>query len=37
MISFIRKALQKPIAPKADLLAWYINTTTSRCLRTYDA
>jgi hypothetical protein len=25
------------IAPKADLLAWYINTTTSRCLRTYGA
>jgi hypothetical protein len=28
---------KKPITPKADLLAWYINTTTSRCLRTYDA
>jgi hypothetical protein len=28
---------KKSIAPKADLLAWYINTTTSRCLRTYDA
>jgi hypothetical protein len=28
---------KKPIAPKADLLAWYIDTTTSRCLRTYDA
>jgi hypothetical protein len=28
---------EKPIAPKADLLAWYIDTTTSRCLRTYSA
>jgi hypothetical protein len=28
---------KKPIAPKADLLAWYIDTTISRCLRTYDA
>jgi hypothetical protein len=28
---------KKPIAPKADLLAWYIDTTTSRCLRTYGA
>jgi hypothetical protein len=28
---------KKSIAPKADLLAWYIDTTTSRCLRTYDA
>jgi hypothetical protein len=28
---------KKSIAPKADLLAWYINTTTSRCLRTYGA
>jgi hypothetical protein len=28
---------KKSIATKADLLAWYINTTTSRCLRTYDA
>jgi hypothetical protein len=28
---------KKSITPKADLLAWYINTTTSRCLRTYDA
>jgi hypothetical protein len=27
---------KKLIAPKADLLAWYIDTTTSRCLRTYD-
>jgi hypothetical protein len=27
---------KKPIAPKVDLLAWYIDTTTSRCLRTYD-
>jgi hypothetical protein len=23
---------KKPITPKADLLAWYIDTTTSRCL-----
>jgi hypothetical protein len=28
---------KKPIAPKDDLLSWYIDTTTSRCLRTYDA
>jgi hypothetical protein len=28
---------EKPIAPKADLLAWYIDATTSRCLRTYGA
>jgi hypothetical protein len=28
---------KKPIAPKTDLLAWYIDTTTSRCLRTYGA
>jgi hypothetical protein len=28
---------KKSIAPKADLLAWYIDTTTSRCLRTYGA
>jgi hypothetical protein len=28
---------KKPIASKADLLAWYIDTTTIRCLRTYDA
>jgi hypothetical protein len=28
---------EKPIAPKANLLAWYIDATTSRCLRTYDA
>jgi hypothetical protein len=28
---------KKPITPKADLLAWYIDTTTSRCLRTYNA
>jgi hypothetical protein len=28
---------KKMIAPKANLLVWYINTTTSRCLRTYDA
>jgi hypothetical protein len=28
---------KKPIAPKADLFASYINTTTSRCLRTYGA
>jgi hypothetical protein len=28
---------RKPIAPKAYLLAWYIDTTTSRCLRTYNA
>jgi hypothetical protein len=27
---------KKPIAPKVDLLAWYTDTTTSRCLRTYD-
>jgi hypothetical protein len=27
---------KKPIAPKTDLLAWYIDTTTSRCLGTYD-
>jgi hypothetical protein len=27
---------KKSTAPKADLLAWYIYTTTSRCLRTYD-
>jgi hypothetical protein len=26
---------KKLIAPKADLLAWYIDTTISRCLRTY--
>jgi hypothetical protein len=26
-----------PIAPKADLFARYIDTTTSRCLRTYGA
>jgi hypothetical protein len=26
---------KKPITPKADLLAWYIDTTTSRCLRKY--
>jgi hypothetical protein len=28
---------KKSIAPKADLLAWHIDTTTSRCLRTYGA
>jgi hypothetical protein len=28
---------KKSIAPKANTLAWYIDTTTSRCLRTYDA
>jgi hypothetical protein len=28
---------KKSIAPKDDLLAWYIDTTTSRCLRTYIA
>jgi hypothetical protein len=28
---------KKLIAPKVDLLAWYINITTSRCLRTYGA
>jgi hypothetical protein len=28
---------EKSIAPKVDLLAWYIDTTTSRCLRTYGA
>jgi hypothetical protein len=28
---------KKSIAPKADLLAWCIDTTTSRCLRTYGA
>jgi hypothetical protein len=28
---------KKPIAPKADLFSWYIDTTTSRCLRTYGA
>jgi hypothetical protein len=28
---------KKSITPKDDLLAWYIDTTTSRCLRTYDA
>jgi hypothetical protein len=28
---------KKSIAHKADLLAWYIDTTTSRCLRTYGA
>jgi hypothetical protein len=28
---------KKSIAPKADLLAWYIDTTTNRCLRTYGA
>jgi hypothetical protein len=28
---------KKPITPKADLLVWYIDTTTSRCLRTYVA
>jgi hypothetical protein len=28
---------KKPIAPKADLLAWYIDATTSRSLRTYGA
>jgi hypothetical protein len=28
---------KKLIAPKADLLAWYIDTTTNRCLRTYGA
>jgi hypothetical protein len=36
---FIHKKVitkKKPIAPKVDLLAWYIDTTTSRCLRTYD-
>jgi hypothetical protein len=26
---------EKPITPKADLLTWYIDATTSRCLRTY--
>jgi hypothetical protein len=37
---FIHKngiARKRLIAPKADLLAWYIDTTTSRCLRTYGA
>jgi hypothetical protein len=37
---FIHKkgiAKEKPIALKADLLAWYIEATTSRCLRTYSA
>jgi hypothetical protein len=28
---------KKLIIPKVDLLAWYIDTTTSRCLRTYAA
>jgi hypothetical protein len=28
---------KKRITPKANLLAWYIDTTTSRCLRTYGA
>jgi hypothetical protein len=28
---------EKSIALKANLLAWYIDATTSRCLRTYDA
>jgi hypothetical protein len=28
---------EKMIDPKADLLAWYIDATTSRCLRTYGA
>jgi hypothetical protein len=28
---------KKSIAPKADLLGWYIDTTTSRCQRTYGA
>jgi hypothetical protein len=28
---------EKVDRPKADLLAWYIDTTTNRCLRTYDA
>jgi hypothetical protein len=28
---------EKPITPKVNLLAWYIDTTTSRCLRTYGA
>jgi hypothetical protein len=28
---------KKSISPKADLLAWYIDTTTSRCLRSYGA
>jgi hypothetical protein len=28
---------KKTIAPKADLLSWYIDTATSRCLRTYGA
>jgi hypothetical protein len=28
---------EKSIAPKADILAWYIDTTTIRCLRTYGA
>jgi hypothetical protein len=28
---------KKSIAPKVDLLPWYIDTTTNRCLRTYDA
>jgi hypothetical protein len=27
---------EKQIAPKANLLAWYIDATSSRCLRTYD-
>jgi hypothetical protein len=38
--NFIHKksiAKKKLIAPKADLLAWYIDTTTSRCLRTFGA
>jgi hypothetical protein len=28
---------KKLITPKADLLDWYIDSTTSRCLRTYGA
>jgi hypothetical protein len=28
---------KKSIPPKVDLLAWYIDTTTSRCQRTYGA
>jgi hypothetical protein len=28
---------KKSIAPKVDLLPWYIDTTTNRCLRTYGA
>jgi hypothetical protein len=28
---------KKAIAPKANLLAWYIDTITNRCLRTYGA